>query len=79
MRNKVSQEATEEMSASKGVVNLFIVFLLDQSQNVTCSQNAARRQRSAAPSSEVLFHSEKAHETPLVVRTVGASTPFGVY
>ncbi len=42
MRKKVGQEATEEMSAFKGVVNLFIVVRLYLSQRITCFQNGVR-------------------------------------
>lgn len=44
MRKKVGQEATEEMSALKGVVNLFIVDLLYLSQRITRFQNGLRRE-----------------------------------
>lgn len=43
MRKKVGQEATEEMSALKGVVNLFIVVLLYLSPRITRFQNGLRR------------------------------------
>lgn len=45
MRNKVGQEVTEEMSAFKGVVNLFIVVLLYLSQHIKPSHRGLRRGR----------------------------------
>jgi len=50
MRNKVGQVATEEMSAFKGVVNLFIVVLLCVSQRVTYFQGGERIPKRAAKS-----------------------------
>ncbi|TNN88774.1 hypothetical protein EYF80_001106 [Liparis tanakae] len=43
VRNRVGQEATGEMSAFKGVVNLFIVVMLYLSRHITRSQIAPRR------------------------------------
>lgn len=42
MRNKVGQEATEEMSAFKGVVNLFIVVLLYLSRHIRAGWGGTR-------------------------------------
>lgn len=74
MRKKVGQEATEEMSAFKGVVNLFIVVLLHLSRRATCSHE---EEREVAPSSEVLPDCGTAHETAAVARTRGAWPLFG--
>lgn len=76
MRKKVGQEATEEMSAFKGVVNLFIVVLLYLSQCVMLSK---KTEREVTPNFEFLSDRETANETALVARTHGVSTLFGGY
>lgn len=54
MRNEVGQEATEEMSAFKGVVNLFIVVVLYVWQRGACFQQPSDKEREATHSTEVL-------------------------
>lgn len=78
MRNEAGQEATEEMSAFKGVVNLFIVVRLYLSQRITCFHGQVRGgtgkwlQAAKSPSD-----SETAHETAPAARTLGVSPLFG--
>lgn len=71
MRNKVGQEATEEMSAFKGVVNLCIVVLPHLSQHVTCFQGGPRTN---PENTQVLSDCETAREKAPLVRIFGSDS-----
>lgn len=71
MRNKVGQEATGEMSAFKGVVNLCIVVLPHLSQHVTCFQGGPRTN---PENTQVLSDCETAREKAPLVRIFGSDS-----
>lgn len=71
MRNKVGQEATGEMSAFKGVVNLFIVVLPHLSQHVRCFQGGPRTN---PESTQVLSDCETAREKAPLVMIFGSDS-----
>lgn len=76
MRNEVGQEATEEMSAFKSVVNLFIIVLHYMSLHNNMLSKRSDEEGEVSQSREVLADCGKAYT--VVMRTIGSLATLGI-